>query len=86
LPEIYNTYGANAWQWQNLSLYSYVNHNKRLTIMGAFTQWQACQGRSCSGVDNRPEVGWRQLSEALNFDSRTAQSLPWSTDITWDNN
>jgi hypothetical protein len=27
LPEIYATDGVNAWQWQQMSLYSYLNHN-----------------------------------------------------------
>jgi hypothetical protein len=85
LPEIYNTTGANAYQWQNISLHGYTDHGSAMNIQGSFTQWWACQGRPCNGIDNTPGVGWLQLYGALNADSRTAQNLPWSTDITWDN-
>jgi len=57
-----------------------------MVIKGAFTQWQACQDRPpCVGIDNTPGVGWLQLYNELNPDSRTAQDLDWSTDITWNN-
>jgi len=84
LPEIYNTLGTHAYQWQYLSLYAYINHGMAMEIMGAFTQWQACQGRSCVGTDNTPAAGWLQLYNALNSDVRTAQGLQWSTDIKRD--
>jgi hypothetical protein len=84
LPEIYNTLGTHAYQWQYLSLYAYTNHGMAMKILGAFTQWQACQGRSCNGIDNTPTAGWSQLSNALNSDSRTAQWVQWSTDIKRD--
>lgn len=84
LPLIYNTVGANADQWYNLSLYSYLNHGGRMDIRGSGTEYQACQQRDyCSGIDNTPAQGWTQLWTALNNDSRTAQSLRWSTDVKW---
>jgi hypothetical protein len=85
LPEIYNTQRVDASRWQFMRLYIPPPPGSRMYIQGAFTQWQACQGRSCAGMDNTPDVGWLQLYNELNFDSSTAQDLNWSTDITWDN-
>jgi hypothetical protein len=86
LPEIYLTNGVNAVQWQQLSLYASENHGRALYFLGAMTQYQACvAGGGCPGADNRPSTGWTQLSGALNSDSRTAQRLNWSTDISWAN-
>jgi len=83
LPEIYNTSGKNADQWYRMSLYSYSDHGLRMSFRGVLTQWDACQGQSCAGIDNTPGAGWGQLYSWLNFDSRTAQYLSWSTDISW---
>jgi hypothetical protein len=84
LPQIYTTDGVQAGQWYYLSLYSYTNHNGRMTIQGSLTQYQACQQRGgCSGTNNAPNQGWLQLWDALNSDTRTAQSLRWSTDMKW---
>jgi hypothetical protein len=86
IPEIYNTLGTNARQWQNIVLYSRVNHGSPMGIKGTLTQWQACQDRPpCAGTNNTPDQGWSQLWNALNADPRTAQDVPWSTDITWQN-
>jgi hypothetical protein len=86
LPEIYLTNGVNAAQWQQLSLYAHTNHGSPIYFLGALTQFQACQaGGGCPGANNRPGEGWAQLNRALNSDSRTAQSLNWSSDITWNN-
>jgi hypothetical protein len=52
LAEMYNTAGAQAKQWRYLSLYSYKTHGYSIYISGSFTQWQACQGRSCPGTNN----------------------------------
>jgi hypothetical protein len=85
LPEIYNTVGSQSRQWQQISLYSYfIPDYPRMVIAGSLTQYQACQqGRSCVGTDNKPEVGWQMLVDALMGDSRTSQELQWSTDIKW---
>lgn len=86
LPEIYANSGVNAEQWQYVSLYAYNNHGARINVKGSMTQYQACQDLGCSSAeDNTPSQGWTQLSNALNADSRTAQSVVWSTDITWQN-
>ena len=86
VPEIYLTSGINAAQWQQLSLYGYINHASALFFVGALTQFQAClSGGGCPGADNTPSQGWSQLSNALNGDARTAQTLDWVSDITWAN-
>jgi hypothetical protein len=88
LPDIYcqvcyagDTNGGNAAQWYQMSLYAYVNHGSRMAISGSMTQWYA-DGQCCT---NSPDQGWTQLYNALNADWRTAQSLAWSTDLTWAN-
>jgi hypothetical protein len=84
LPEIYRTDGANADQWYRMSLYSYTNHNSRMNFVGSLTQWNACQEvGGCAGTDNSPGDGYLQLYNAINADSRTAWSMPWSTDMSW---
>lgn len=87
LPEIYNTLGTNAYQWQYVSLYAYTYHGSQMYFQGAFTERKACQERPpCDGIDNTPEVGWEQLWGAVYDDPRTRQYiLPWSTDITYEN-
>ena len=86
VPEIYLTSGTNAAQWQQLSLYAYLNHAAAIHILGALTQYQAClTGGGCPGADNTPNQGWSQLSSALNADTRTAQTLNWASDLTWAN-
>jgi hypothetical protein len=84
-PEIYLTNGVNAAQWQQLSLYAQTNHDSPMYFMGVLTQFQSCQSGRCPGTNNRPDDGWAQLNGALNSDSRTAQTLNWSSDITWIN-
>jgi hypothetical protein len=84
LPQIYNTRGAQARQWQQLSLFAYLkSEGSAMFIAGALTQYQACQQRGCEGTDNTAEAGWTSLRDVLNDDPRTAQMLPWSTDIKW---
>lgn len=90
LPQIYNTTGANARQWQQISLYGYYNQSGRtLYFPGEMTQYQACQQRGgCAGTDNTPSQGWQQLYDALNCYGSTPcptsqSSLPYSTDIKW---
>jgi hypothetical protein len=85
IPEIYATTGANATQWQQISLWGNQHGvSGAIIFSGELTQWNACQTRSCPGTNNLPSAGWNQLYSALNSDSRTAQgTLPWSTDINW---
>ncbi len=96
LPEIYNTVGAQARQWQSVSLYGAITPSKRkVYFVGALTTLGACdqvdplprapasQG-GCLGIDNAPPVGYLQLYNELTTDSRTTQSpIWWSTDIKY---
>jgi len=86
LPEIYLNDGANAKQWQQLSLYGYLHHGGRMVIKGAMTQLGACQTVGCHpDEDNTPAQGWSQLYFWLRSDDRAWQNtLDWSTDITWE--
>jgi len=85
-PDIYATDGINAWQWQYVTLWSYLNYGSaRMYSKGVFTQWAACQTNGpCEGpTDNRPAEGWEQFTNALNSDPRTGQYLEYSSDIRW---
>ncbi len=86
LPEIYLTNGIHADQWYRMSLYSYTNYGYRMNFAGSLTQWNACQemgGCAAIGIDNRPEAGYLQLYNAVNANPHTAQSIQWSTDMSW---
>lgn len=85
LPQIYTPSGSMALQWYRLSLYSYQRHGMRMTIAGALSQRAACRQSDdrCAGIDNSPGRAWSQLHRLLNQDSRTAQELPWVTDLHW---
>lgn len=86
LPEIYNTRGVAASQWQFVARWG-VDHRQRLMrFFSPVTQYQACldhPSSSCAGKDNRPEQGWKQLWNALNSDPSTAQNIGWLTDLRW---
>ncbi len=79
VPEIYTS--AQAQEWYQIALYGYNNHAGAVQILGTLTQW-AASGYCCT---NTPGQGWQQMYDALNADSRTAQGIPYSTDITWAN-
>jgi hypothetical protein len=85
LPQIYATSGANAKQWYQISLYASVSKGNSMRFAGTLTQRQACDqnpgASECVNANNTPEQGWKLLLDALNADSRTAQDLPWATDI-----
>lgn len=90
LPEIYLTNGVNADQWYRVALYGVNTHGGLMRFRGSLTQWNACEENrrwnpnACVGTDNRPEEGYLQLYYALNADPRTAQTMPWSSDISWE--
>ncbi len=82
LPDIYNS--THAAQWYQMSLYSFTHKGYRMAVLGSLTEYSACQQRgNCAGIDNTPSIGWGELYDALNGDPNTAQSLSWSTDISW---
>jgi hypothetical protein len=81
-PLKYNVLGTNAQQWYSLSAYSYIFHGQGMPILGAVTEYQACQDRSgCAGIDNTPGEGYSQLRYWLNQDPDTAYIPRWSTDF-----
>jgi hypothetical protein len=73
IPEIY--LAKLARQWQTISLYGVVVHNAPITYSGTLSQSGAC---NCPLT---PADAWTAFWTALNSDPRTAQGLPWSTDI-----
>jgi len=87
LPQIYRNDGTNARQWYRLSLYAADRDGDPMILAGSLTQLGACREKGCNtSVDNTPSEGWAQLFTALNTnDVRTAQHLPWSTDIRFSN-
>lgn len=89
LPEMYNTTGIQAQQWQQIDIYGLNTHGVQMNIRGTMTQSQACAGQvnGCPGLDNTPQQGWLQMWQHLNdsTDTRTTQQLNWATDITWAN-
>jgi hypothetical protein len=83
-PEIYATSGVNAQQWQQISLYAYLAHGGRMTVLGPLSQSQACAQRGgCTGINNTPDQAWSQMWTYLNNDTRTAQDMTYSNDIKW---
>jgi len=87
LPEIYSSSGANARQWQQIALYGILRYSMKMFFSGSLTTLGACiyNHDACVGINNSPARGWYQLWRELNCDSRTAQDLPASSDITWAN-
>jgi hypothetical protein len=88
LPEIYNTLGNNARQWQSVSRYGATTPVRwKLYFVGVLTTAGACAQvgpGSCVGFDNSPAMGYQQLYQHLNADPLTAQSpILWSTDIRY---
>ena len=89
LPQIYDTAGNDALQWQSIEYYQRSNPSLGYPMFtqGAETQYQACQQTGgCQGTNNTPGQGWQQLYNALQSSPVTAQPKVWdSTDFQWDN-
>jgi len=89
LPQIYDTAGQDALQWQSIEYYQRINNLGGnlgpMFIQGSLTQYEACQQTGgCQGTDNTPSQGWQQIYDALQSSSVTAQSKVWdSTDFQW---
>ena len=88
VPEVYLRSGITADQWYRISLYGATQHNKKIEFAGALTQYAACQDKepvncALNGTDNTPDMGLRQLNNAINADTRTAFSVTAVSDITW---
>lgn len=90
LPQIYDTAGNDALQWQSIEYYQRINNLGGsfgpMFIQGSVTQYQAClQIGGCQGTNNTPDQGWQQIYNALQSSSVTAQPKVWdSTDFQWD--
>jgi hypothetical protein len=80
LPEIYISSQAN--EWQQISLYGYLNQGGQVYMQGSFTDW-AASGYCTNGCTNEPGQGWTDLYNALNADQRMSQGLPYSSDISY---
>jgi hypothetical protein len=84
IPQIYTNTSSQARQWRYIKLYGLVSLSRTMTIQGALSQWTACAERGCtSDTDNTPAQAYDQLAGQLNADSRTAQPLRWSADVSW---
>lgn len=87
VPQIYDTAGNDALQWQSIEYYQRSNPNLGypMYVQGSQSQYEACQQTgNCQGTNNKPGVGWQQLYNALQSSSVTAQSRLWdSTDFQW---
>ena len=84
IPQIYNTSGAQADQWHQLSRLGALNHGARIGFTGTMTQYGACQMRGgCAGIDNTPDAGYTQLQDRINADPQTAHQIQYKTDISW---
>ncbi len=85
IPQIYNTSGTQARQWQQIDLWSTLAMRDGMYFYGTMTQWYACrQVGGCSGTDNTPHAGNDQLRWMLASDSRTQQDdVKTMTDMSW---
>lgn len=91
-PEIYAVNGVHADQWYQIALYGYrTGMIFPFTTRGAITQYEACEQRPYEAgcqpsnpyLKNTPAQGWEQFFTALRRDSRTSQTVPYSSDIQW---
>jgi hypothetical protein len=88
VPEIFTESGSQAAQWESISLWgSYNGVAGAIRFSAAMSQYQACRdvGSSCSGEDNTPAQSWTQLTNAMNSNSRTAGSISYSTEVSYQN-
>jgi hypothetical protein len=76
-PEIY--YHANVRQWFRMSLYGRTHHGHAIQFLSTFTEHAA------DASTYTPRQAWDEMERRLNSDSRTSQTIPFSTDITWNN-
>lgn len=83
LPQIYTTNGSQAAQWYRISLYGYNNKSKVILFKGTLSQYQACQQtKSCgTSTNNTAAQAYNSLSNLLNGNSITAQTMPYATDV-----
>ncbi len=89
-PQIYREDGAQAKQWQQISLYGYLGRSgEKISFRGGLSQWQACEDLldPCATIKNTAAQSWTQLYEELASDPRTFPDrlgdMRWSTQMAW---
>ena len=80
-PEIYNQTGAQASQWEMLSLYSVQHHGGPLVFQGPLDQHNINGPGCCPGTNNTATQAWDQLWTSLHSHRSTAQNLNYSLEI-----
>jgi hypothetical protein len=88
IPEIY--YPGMVTEWYNESVYAYNNQGGQIGFIGTMTEYEdVCGGigTSCSTTTYTPAGGFNAFQTKLNSDSRTAETMSYSTDISrsWSN-
>lgn len=94
-PAIYANGGANAEQWQQISLWACDNEPDHgcLGMSGSLTQSYACSQRPsdpyCNGTDQGASQGWTELYNAMTCNGAvpcpTSGGAPtYDSDIRWD--
>ncbi|MEO9236637.1 MAG: hypothetical protein ABI418_00970 [Jatrophihabitantaceae bacterium] len=84
LPQVYQTNGAQAGQWANLSRYGANHLQSPIAFSGIATQQGACSFRPCAGTNNSPAQGYQQLYAALQLQPNTAMAPQFSEDFRWE--
>lgn len=85
IPQIYNTSGTQARQWQQIDLWASRTQGDGMFFYGSMTQYGACrQVGGCAGTNNTPHAGNDQVMWWLNSHRLTAQSdVATMTDMNW---
>lgn len=74
-PEIYTTSGSQARQWAMISLYGAQHQSGRVFYQGPLDEYDLNTGT------NTASAAWTQLWNALNANSATAQTPPFSLEV-----
>jgi hypothetical protein len=90
VPEIYgndpsvNSDPPQANEWEQISLWG-ASHGGAIFFSVALSQYQACidAGFNCSGDFNTPAQSWQQMENQLNSHSVTAQTIPFSSEMSY---
>jgi len=91
VPQIYyNAPPKSPTQAQRWTTLATLDISAPKFILGALTEWQACQDpkRSCSPGYNAPVQAWQQVMDELYTlipDPNMVQKVIYSSDITWQN-
>jgi hypothetical protein len=80
-PEIYNQTGAQARQWEMISLYSVQHHGGALVFQGPMDQHNVNGPGCCPGTNDTATQAWDQLWTGLHAHRSTAQNFTYSLEI-----